>query len=67
MESYQFSSTFTVITELLKDVDNSKGQNFELCHCFSKQAIYTYIMCVYIIYIYIYMPISYSNTSDRDK
>ena len=39
MESYQFSSTYTVISGILGDVDSSKGQNFELSHCCSKQAI----------------------------
>ena len=37
--SYQFSSSHTVLSWLLDDVDNSKQQNFELCHCFHKQAI----------------------------
>ena len=39
MESHQFPSTYTVISGLLNNVDNSKLQNFELCHCCSKQAI----------------------------
>ena len=39
-ESYQFHSTYTVISGLLDDVDNSKLQNFELCHSCSKQANY---------------------------
>ena len=38
MESYQFPSTYTIISGLFDDVDNSKRQNFELGHSCSKQA-----------------------------
>ena len=36
MESYQFPSTYSVISRLLCVVYNSKGQIFELCHCSSE-------------------------------
>ena len=38
MESYKFPSTYTIISGLLDDVNNSKQQHFELCHSCSKQA-----------------------------
>ena len=42
MHGELLTSTYTVISGLLYDVDNSKQQNFELCHCFSKQAKYQF-------------------------
>ena len=40
MESYQFPSTYTAISGLLDDVDNSKQWNFELWHYCTKATIY---------------------------
>ena len=61
MESCQFHSTYTVIFGLFDDGDISNQQNFELCHCCSKQANYVpsllwcvcsvLVFCVYIMYI----------------
>ena len=42
MESYQFPSTYTAISGLLDDVDNSKQWNFELWHYCIKATIYIY-------------------------
>ena len=39
MESYQFPSTYTAISGLLDDVDNSKQWNFELWHYCMKATI----------------------------
>ena len=41
MESCQFPSTCTVISGLLDDVDNSKLQIFELCHCCRQQVTHS--------------------------
>ena len=41
MENYQFPSTYTAISGLLDDVDNSKQWNFELWHYCIKATIYT--------------------------
>ena len=48
MESNQFPSTYTVISGLFDDVDDWKQQNFELCHCFSEQAIieFKYLLAI---------------------
>ena len=40
MESYQFPSTYTAISGLLDDIDNSKQWNFELWHYCTKATIY---------------------------
>ena len=43
MESCKFPSTYTIISGLLDDVNNSKEQKkIEFCHSCSKQAIYSY-------------------------
>ena len=51
MESYQFPSTYTAISGLLDDVDNSKQWNFELWHYCIKATICTNIKflinCIY--------------------
>ena len=39
MENYQFPSTYTAISGLLDDVDNSKQWNFELWHYCIKATI----------------------------
>ena len=60
MESYQFPSTYTAISVLLDDVDNSKQWNFELWHYCMKATIY--------IYIYIYTthsPIPVSEAVEK--
>ena len=41
MENYQFPSTYTALSGLLDDVDNSKQWNFELWHYCIKATIYT--------------------------
>ena len=46
MENYQFPSTYTAISGLLDDVDNSKQWNFELWHYCIKATIYCVNMCV---------------------
>ena len=43
MESYQFPSTYTIISGLLDDVDNSKQWNFELWHYCIKATTYKWI------------------------
>ena len=45
MESYQFPSTYTAISGLLDDVDNTKQWNFELWHYCTKATIYTLTWC----------------------
>ena len=54
MESYQFPSTYTAISGLLDDVDNSKQWNFELWHYCTKATIYIIYIYIYISFIYIY-------------
>ena len=39
MESCKFPSTYTIISGLLDDVNNSEQHNFQLCHSCSKQAM----------------------------
>ena len=43
MEGCQFPYTYTTISGLLDDENNSKQQNYELCHSCSKQAKYCLI------------------------
>ena len=48
MENYQFPSTYTAISGLLDDVDNSKQWNFELWHYCIKATICCYVTPVLI-------------------
>ena len=43
MENYKFPTTYTAISGLLDDVDNSKQWNFELWHHCIKATIYTHM------------------------
>ena len=49
MENYQFPSTYSAISGLLDDVDNSKQWNFELWHYCIKATIYTYKTLVVLL------------------
>ena len=50
MESYQFPSTYTAISGLLDDVDNSKQWNFELWHYCIKATIYKKYSSIWYLY-----------------
>ena len=44
MKSCKFPSTYTIISGLLDDVNNSEQKNFELCHSCIKRAIYNHAL-----------------------